>query len=53
MSGQGESGAILTLNAGSSSIKLAIFDVAADGALKAWRRGELREDGAGQRFRLK
>src|SRR5690606_36970512 len=53
VSGQGDTGAILTLNAGSSSIKLAIFDVATDGALKAWRRGELGEDGAGQRFRLK
>nr|WP_283776603.1 acetate/propionate family kinase [Stappia sp. WLB 29] len=43
----------MTLNAGSSSIKFAIFDVATDGALRAWRRGELREDGAGQRFRVK
>ncbi|WP_417770207.1 acetate/propionate family kinase [Stappia sp.] len=47
------SDAILTLNAGSSSIKLAIFDLAPDGRLSSWRRGDLRETGDVQRFRLR
>ncbi|WP_428697591.1 acetate/propionate family kinase [Stappia sp.] len=47
------SDAILTLNAGSSSIKLAVFDLAPGGGLSCWRRGELREAGAAQRFRLR
>jgi acetate kinase len=47
------SDAILTLNAGSSSIKLAVFDLAPGGRLSCWRRGELREAGAAQRFRLR
>lgn len=53
MSGGPTVGAILTLNAGSSSLKLAIFDLVATGALLPWRRGELRQDGAAQRFRLR
>lgn len=47
------SDAILTLNAGSSSIKLAVFDLAPGGRLSCWRRGELREAGAALRFRLR